>query len=102
MSPKCSLTFPLQNGIDFTFYVNFTNKYAIESTITGRREVVSILWVPGYFRYNYLKVWDTGTSFSSKCVQMDPKQLPKNDSNLFRMKQVRDHAEKCNRPQTAK
>lgn len=39
-------------------------------------------------------VWATSTNISSKCIQMDPKQLPEMTKILLHMKQV-CVAEKC-------
>jgi len=80
---ECSLTFPLKNGI-VTSYENCTNKYVI----VDKRRVVSTP-APGYLRYikyNFWMAWAIITIYSSKCVQMDPQQLPKTSTFYSRCK----------------
>src|SRR6218665_866942 len=70
---KCGLTFPLKNRI-VTFYENCTNKY---DRVDKLRGVVSApSGFLGYFRYNVLMAWANVTTYTSKRVHMDPKQLP--------------------------
>src|SRR6218665_788532 len=65
---KCSLTFPLKNGI-ITIYENCTNKYGRVDKLGG--------WYPPpgyleYLKYSFLMLRAIITIYTSKCVQLEP------------------------------
>src|SRR6218665_653681 len=64
---------PLKTGI-VNFYVNFTNTNARVDNQGGGIHSPGSSW---YYKYNVFMVWAASTHFSSKCIQMDPQQLPK-------------------------
>ena len=70
---KCSLTFPLKNGI-VTFYENCTNKYVTVDKLGGwyPPPLLTRLVVPYmYIRYNFWMAWAIITISTSKCAKMD-------------------------------
>jgi len=80
---KCSLVFPLKNGIVIS-YENCTNKYGRVEKLRG--------WYPplgtyiGYLMYNFVMVWAIIAIYTSKCVQMYPQQLSKTSKLYSRCK----------------
>ena len=77
---KCSLTFPLLNGI-ITFYENCTNKYVRVDKLVPSG-YLGYLW----YMYNFWMTWVIITIYISKCAQKDPPQFPKTSKFYSRCK----------------
>ena len=81
---KCSLTFPLRDGI-VTFYENRTNTM-LQSINHGGGPP----GYPRYLKYNFWMAWAIITIHTPKCAQMDPQQL-----HVLQTSQFYSRCKKC-------